>query len=244
MIRRILATVAIAAIACGVGACDLSGGIGLGNIDWSCDSSCMRLPPGKPYAISPESVRVLRGDTVRFISCADLFYCGLYASSAGNTLTQWSVPNDSILTILTAEGTDTSVASSNSILVRAIATGRARVAAMSLKLGTRETASVTVADSSEITTIDVEGVVQGRLNVLRRGETTHFSVYLRDQAGRIYRAVPTGYSVSDSSTLTVRTCSMVGTGACVAVFTPKPGQADLRIHFLGLTKVIPVAVTP
>lgn len=232
MIALIAATAVIVA-------CDVSSSTNLSGCMFVCD---MKFPPDKPFEIGPNAVAVLRGDTARFLACSHVFACAELVMDAGNVNVRWSVPNDSVLSFVRPTGYDTIVASSNHVLIRALREGQVNVSAWHEVLGTTY-ARVRVADSSAIVRIIVERDGLGA-DSLRPGHVIPFTIYLRDSFGVTFQASPTAYSLSDSTVLSVEPTTKWGKIPQATVHALKPGTAELRIHFLSLTQVVPLRVVP
>ena len=240
MMRRVFAAVAAPLLAVAASACDFPDSLGPA---MACNADCLVFPTN-PYMIGPDSVRILRGDTVRFISCENRILCGWFTTDAGNTISDWRMPGTAVAALVTSTGTDTVMSAANSVLVRAFTPGEAQVTARSVKLGNAKIAKITVADSADITVIEVVRIAGGGSATLRRGQTLQYSVYLKDAMGRTYDAVPTAISVADSEVLMLTVGGTYDRRAHLSVFLRQPGNSELRIQFLGVTKVLTLTVLP
>lgn len=195
------------------------------------------------YRIEPGSVRMLKGDTVRLIACGSDPFCGYSSEERGLVFSKWSVSDSSVL----LHGPRDSAATS--ILVRAAAPGQVLVTAQAFATETSAVSAVTVADSSAIAKIELVRTSRGE--VVYSTVPAKFDVHLTDSTGLRYRARPTGYSVSDTSILQVQVLDSAYQ-ADISQRTPRPvrvvvaglspGTADFRVHFLGITAVVPLTV--
>jgi hypothetical protein len=207
---------------------------------------CAPLCNGE-YAVAPLRVHILRGDTARLTACVDYLVC-VAGNTTGDVLATWTLPNPSMLRLLTGDSTATSIAAVSRVLVRGLGAGLTSVRVTAPTSGLAFEIAALVADSSAITTIDLlSQSADPRVNA-----TKYLSVSLKDSAGNSYRARPTSVSVSDAGVLSasINALNAFGPGnqptyhTSVTVLGIGAGTADLRVHFLGVTKSISVTVAP
>ncbi len=237
-----LAIVAVAVSGCGdyTGLGPFSGGFGGGDGgSGGCSLSGGGCGPS-PFA-SPGNVRMLRGDTVRFVACTNGYRCG-GADDTGNVLAFWTLPHDSVAVILKPGTIEALDDSATSVLLRAAAPGSVILKAAFAQKGT-QSINVIVADSAAITDIDLFSYATLPYALLV-DSTTSLSVRLKDAAGNLYVGWPTAVSVSDTTILALRIAADVDKRAKLEVRGLKAGQAELRVQFLDVTRVARLTVLP
>jgi hypothetical protein len=181
------------------------------SINWPSDSRCRfegTCDIGPPpvtvaFAVSPDSVHILRGDTVSLYawSCGgSILVCGI----SGDIRSNWRIAGLAAAAV-TSTGTRTNrVDSATTIVVRGLHSGNAAVHAVSASDSTlSKTVRVHVVDSSEVTDLDVFFDFDPQKMRAGSGGGT-VTARLRDAAGNIILSRATRWWVSDSTVLEVR----------------------------------------
>lgn len=234
--RRLCGAIAHAAVLVAFTACfDPIGPIGL-DFSGVCASGC---GPSAWLLMDPQTIRMLRGDTTR----VSAWYCSRNNSCDTSATLRWSTTtDDSIIRFDVGGELQALVDSRHSVLVRGVGRGVSTIGA-SRADSVSATVQVTVADSSEITAIRVNRIGLGK-DTARVDVPAAFEVRFMDGNGRTISAAPTAWSLSDSTVLAVTRTTVGRLAFLMTVVGLTPGRADLRIHFLGLTKVVALTVVP
>lgn len=200
-------------------------------------------PAYRIFGLSPDSGRILRGDTTSFHtwSCmSDSASC----DRTPNEWSRWTIDGDAAAAVV-ADGAPANGIESNRIHVRGVAVGESRITAVMTSDTTQtRTVRIFIADSSAITTIDMSDRVR-QPDTLRVGLVRLVDARLLDAQGAQYSGRPTAWSVSDTSVLELGPTSFVyGRTEERWVTAKKPGTSEVRATFLGVSAAIRVTVVP
>jgi hypothetical protein len=191
-------------------------------------------PEPLAFAVSPDSANILLGDSLRLNS----WNCPAGGCLFGNpVVSNWTISGDAVVA---AAGTSSSLLSVSAVVLRAAGAGEAMITAVaSTDSARRQTVRLHVADSSAITTLGLSTCCAGPDTVVADGDVLS---YMKDQAGRRYRAQPTDWSLSDSTLVTLG-ASRFGAGAR-SIRVRKTGVVVIRARFLGVEDTLRVVVRP
>jgi len=191
---------------------------------------CDILSPHRPAPIVvPWLAPILRGDMVSYFSCSDWDHCAYPYTS--QVLSRWSVQDSSVAVLLGTSPT-TLVPSAGSVLVRGVAAGRASLSVTHPDGGDVTTMPIIVADSSDITRMDVFIFGPDSMRVVSQYLVR---VTLYDAKGMWYLGSPTAWSVSDTTVLKVSPAPNIFGRFDLSLQPLKPGTVSLVFRFLDLT---------
>lgn len=199
---------------------------------------CASDYPPVAFAVSPDSARMLRGDTLT----AYAWNCPYGGCFGGlRVASSWTIAGSAVAPI-TASGGHGNLTAVSEVLLRAVAVGESQITAVAATDSAKmQTIRVTVADSSAITTVALQTCCNGRDTVVKDGDVLSA---LRDQAGRRYRGHPTAWIVSDPSLITFSNYpSKFGAGARM-FHVKKAGVVEIRATFLNVEGRVQVVVRP
>ena len=194
---------------------------------------CIQPTEPTPYALFPDSVNVLLRDTISAFTWKCPTGCTLDFPPVASA---WTISGGAMAAVDPAR-----LAGASRVLLRASATGEALLTATSLEDPTlQRTARIRVADSSTITSIRLHTCCGATDTVVSYGDVLSDLV---DQQMRRYRAVPTAWSVSDTSLVTLGADSRFSAGAR-SIRVKKAGTVEIRASFLAVEGRILVVVRP
>jgi hypothetical protein len=191
------------------------------------------------YAVSPDSSRILPGDTVTHYSwdcTTGGFSCGL----AANVVSHWLISHGSAVELL--PGHAAAVSPAAAVLVRAVAAGESRITATSIaNASLTQTVRVSVVDSSEVTIVDISSAfIESDAQPV--GTSRLVPVQLRTSSGAAVRGRATSWVVSDSSIVTLSPLQFAYGRESRQVMAKKPGTVEIRAYFRDVVGVLRLTV--
>jgi hypothetical protein len=208
-------------------------------LDLGCFFMCWEPSPPVALAVTPDSSRILLGDTITYYawSCpAGGYDCGL----AGNAVSDWSILDSSAVAVL-PDGPSATVSRATSIVVRGASAGDARIMATDGQPAHAVMVRVAVVDSSAVTVVDMRSAYL-ESEPVHIGTTRDVPARLRSATGALIRGRATAWTISDTTIATLSTVEG-RIGPEVRVLHPKkPGTVDVSARFLDVVGVLRLTI--
>jgi len=227
---------ALALIAASAACVDLGPSLGEFNLDGGpvCNASCYQID----FAVFPEQQNFLRGDSLELITF----------STKGVNDAMWSSSGAAIALVRPDGSLDSTIASAQQrVWVKGIGagTGTVRANAVGGSAQFTDSSAVFVADSSAISEMLAYGLAPPPASPPKVGVAFFVDVVLLDTDRRSYRAMPTGWSVSDTAIVRVTPPTYLQDRTSRYSVMPKhAGNTTLTFSFLDVRKTVEITVVP
>jgi hypothetical protein len=232
-LTRSARTWAALALSAASAACvDLGPSLGEFNLDGGpvCNAACYEID----FAIFPEQQNFLRGDSLEIWTL----------STKGVNDATWSSSGAAIALVRPDGSLDSAITSvQRRVWVKGVAagTGTVRANAVGGSVQFSDTSVVFVADSSAISQMLAYGIAPG--SPPKVGVAFVVDVVLLDAKGRSFRAMPTGWSVSDTAIVRVTPPTYLQDRTSRYSVMPKhAGNTTLTFSFLDVRKTVDITV--